>query len=164
MTEISMVDFPFYPGKKIKLYTYIFNRNNGSTLYFKMVTSLNGIILPFSDVIHKYQRTNRLIQFKQSMKKLSSKFTPYLEKKIRLYTYILNRKDTFLYILSKMKALSGIILPETSFTSLNDISRDAFPFIIPFHPGEGPEIDYPDAPVEPEDPDEDPGDEPGDSK
>ena len=63
-----------------------------------------------------------------------------------------------------MKALSGIILPETSFTSLNDISQDAFPFIIPFHPGKGPEIDYPDAPVEPEDPDEDPGDEPGDSK
>ena len=58
----------------------------------------------------------------------------------------------------------GIILPETSFTSLNDISQDAFPFIIPFHPGKGPEIDYPDAPVEPEDPDEDPGDEPSDRK
>ena len=60
-----------------------------------------------------------------------------------------------------MKALSGIILPETSFTSLNDISQDAFPFIIPFPPGKGPEIDYPE---EPEYPEEDPGDEPGDSK
>ena len=53
----------------------------------------------------------------------------------------------------------GIILPETSFTSLNDISRDAFPFDVPFHPGHGPEIDYPDGPVEPE---EDPGDDPDD--
>ena len=35
MTEIWMDDFPFYPGKKIKLYTYVFNRKNGSTLYFE---------------------------------------------------------------------------------------------------------------------------------
>ena len=53
----------------------------------------------------------------------------------------------------------NIILPETSFTSLNDTSRDAFPFDVPFHPGHGPEIDYPE---EPEYPEEDPGDEPDD--
>ena len=37
--------------------------------------------------------------------------------------------------------------------------KDAFPFNIPFHPGEGPEVIYPDGSVEPE---EDPGDEPDD--
>ena len=159
MTEIWVGDFPFYPGKKIKLYTYVFNRNNGSTLYFERATSLNGIILPFSDVIHKYQRTNRLIQFKESMKKLSSKFSHYLKKKVRLYTYVFNRNLSSLIGFERETCLRGIILPETSFTSLNDISRTAFPFDVPFHPGKGPEIDYPDGPVEPE---EDPGDDPDD--
>ena len=60
MTEIWKGDFPFYPGKKIKLYTYVFNRNNGSTLYFERTTSLNGIILSPRKIINKYQRTNRL--------------------------------------------------------------------------------------------------------
>ena len=159
MTEIWMGDFPFYPGKKIKLYTYVFNRNNDSTLYFKMVTSLNGIILSPNDIINKNQRTKRLIQFKESMKKLSSKFSHYLKKKIRLYTYIFNRNLSSLICFERQTCLRGIILPETSFTSINDISRDAFPFDVPFHPGHGPEIDYPDGPVEPE---EDPGDDPDD--
>ena len=159
MTEISMGDFPFYPGKKIRLYTYVFNRKNGSTLYFERATSLNGIILPPRDIIHKYQRTKRLIQFKESMKKLSSKFSHYLKKKIRLYTYIFNRNLSSLICFERQTCLRGIILPETSFTSINDISRDAFPFDVPFHPGHGPEIDYPDGPVEPE---EDPGDDPDD--
>ena len=159
MTEISMWDFPLYPGKKIKLYTYVFNRNNGSTLYFKMVTSLNSIILSPNDIINKNQRTKRLIQFKESMKKLSSKFSHYLKKKIRLYTYIFNRNLSSLIGFERETCLRGIILPETSFTSVNDISRDAFPFDVPFHPGKGPEIDYPDGPVEPE---EDPGDDPDD--
>ena len=63
------------------------------------------------------------------------------------------------FILSKMKALRGIILPETYFISLNDSIGSPFPFNIPFHPGEWPEIDYPD---EPEYPEEDPGDDPDD--
>ena len=159
MTEISMGDFPFYPGKKIRLYTYVFNRKNGSTLYFERAISLNGIILSPNDIINKNQRTKRLIQFKQSMKKLSSKFSDYLKKKIRPYTYIFNRNLSSLIGFERETCLRGIILPETSFTSVNDISRDAFPFDVPFHPGKGPEIDYPDGPVEPE---EDPGDDPDD--
>ena len=153
MTEISMWDFPFYPGKKIKLYTYVFNRKNDSTLYFKMVTSLNGIILLPGKIINKNQRTKRLIQFKESMKKLSSKFRHYLKKKIRPYTYIFNRNLSSLIGFERVTCLRGIILPETSFTSLNDISRTAFPFDVPFHPGHGPNIDYP---KEPEYPEEDP--------
>ena len=46
MTEISMGDFPFYPGKKIRLYTYIFNRNLYSLICFERETCLRGIILP----------------------------------------------------------------------------------------------------------------------
>ena len=75
-----------------------------------------------------------------------------------------------------MKALRGIILPLRHFNSKKygekasminvfymknsppgNYNRDAFPFNIPFHPGQGPEIIYPDGPLEPE---EDPGDEP----
>ena len=44
-------------------------------------------------------------------------------------------------------------------STLLDSANNAFPFNIPFHPGEGPEIIYPDGPVEPG---EDPGDEPDD--
>ena len=40
--------------------------------------------------------------------------------------------------------------------------KDAFPFNTPFHPREGPEIIYPNSPVELEYPEEDPGDEPYD--
>ena len=139
--------------------------NNLSSLTgLEVATSLNGIVLPLGDVINENYSIKPLIQIKESLKKLSSNFTLHANKNFMLINGVPHRKNTFLYILSKMKALSGIILPETSFTSLNDISRDAFPFIIPFHPGKGPEIDYPDAPVEPEDPDEDPGDEPGDRK
>ena len=138
--------------------------NLSSLTCFERTTSLNGIILPFRDVINENYSIKPLIQIKESLKKSSSNFTFHASKNLMLINGVLHRKNTFLYILFKMKALSGIILPETSFTSLNDISQDAFPFIIPFHPGKGPEIDYPDAPVEPEDPDEDPGDEPGDSK
>ena len=39
-----------------------------------------------------------------------------------------------------------------------DIHREFFSYNIPFHPGYGPEIDYPDGPVEPEYPEEDPDD------
>ena len=139
--------------------------NNLSSLTgLEVATSLNGIVLPLGDVINENYSIKPIIQIKESMKKSSSNFTLHANKNLMLINGVSHRKDTFLYILFKMKALSGIILPETSFTSLNDISQDAFPFIIPFHPGKGPEIDYPDAPVEPEDPDEDPGDEPGDSK
>ena len=80
-----------------------------------------------------------------------------------------------------MKCVSGIILPLRHFYSkkysekasmmyvfdmnnslpAND-NKDSFPFNIPFHPGEGPEIIYPDGPVDPEYPEEDPGDEPDD--
>ena len=143
----------------MRLNTYVFDRKNDSILYFQKVTCLRGIILPPRDVISQNQSINRLIQFKESVKKLLSNFPLYTKKKIRLNTYVFHRKSTFLYILSKMKACSGIILPETSFTSLNDTSRDAFPFDVPFHPGHGPEIDYPE---EPEYPEEDPGDEPHD--
>ena len=94
MTEILIPDFSFYPGKKISLYTYVFHRKNDSTLYFKRVTYLRGIILP-----------------------------------------------------------------ETYYISLNDSIGGPFPFNVPFHPGEGPEIDYPN---EPEYPEEDPGDDPDD--
>ena len=139
--------------------------NNLSSLTgLEVATSLNGIVLPLGDVINENYSIKPLIQIKESLKKLSSNFTLHANKNLMLINGVSHRKNIFLYILSKMKALSGIILPETSFTSLNDISQDAFPFIIPFHPGKGPEIDYPDAPVEPEDPDEDPGDEPGDRK
>ncbi len=41
-------------------------------------------------------------------------------------------------------------------------NKDAFPFSIPFHQGQDPEIIYPDGPLEPEDPEEDPGDGPDD--
>ena len=138
--------------------------NLSSLTGVERTTSLNGIILPFRDVINENHGIKPLIQIKESLKKSSSNFTLHANKNLMLINGVSHRKNIFLYILSKMKALSGIILPETSFTSLNDISQDAFPFIIPFHPGKGPEIDYPDAPVEPEDPDEDPGDEPGDRK
>ncbi len=139
--------------------------NNLSSLTgLEVATSLNGIVLPLGDVINENYSIKPIIQIKESMKKSSSNFTLHANKNLMLINGVSHRKNIFLYILSKMKALSGIILPETSFTSLNDISQDAFPFIIPFHPGKGPEIDYPDAPVEPEDPDEDPGDEPSDRK
>jgi hypothetical protein len=87
-------------------------------------------------------------------------------------------RNSFLYILSKMKCTSGIILPLRHFNSKKcsekastinvfdmnnsppgNYNRNAFPFSIPFHPGQGPEIIYPDGPLEPED---DPGDEPDD--
>ena len=113
MTKISMPDFPLYPGKKISLYTYVFHRKNDSTLYFKRVTYLRGIILPPRDVIPKKQSIKRSFQFKEFLKKLSSNFPIYPGKKISLYTYVFHRKSTFLYILFKMKAFRGIILPET---------------------------------------------------
>ena len=137
--------------------------NNLSSLTgLEVATSLNGIVLPLGDVINENYSIKPIIQIKESMKKSSSNFTLHANKNLMLINGVSHRKDTFLYILFKMKALSGIILPETSFTSLNDISRDAFPFDVPFHPGLGPEIDYPDGPVEPEYPEEDPGDEPDD--
>jgi hypothetical protein len=90
-----------------------------------------------------------------------------------------NSRNSFLYILSKMKCTSGIILPLRHFNSkkysekasmmngfdMNDslarnYIKDAFSFNIPFHPGEGPDIIYPDDTVEPE---EDPGGEPDDN-
>ena len=66
------------------------------------------------------------------------------------------------------------IIPETHFSTekafitypnftnkgiYSDSYREVFPYNIPFHPGYGPEIDYP---VEPEYPEEDPGDDPDD--
>ena len=57
---------------------------------------------------------------------------------------------------------NGIIISKTSFTSKNDILGNDFPFKMPFHPGKGPDVDYPEGPYEPEEPDEDPGDEPDD--
>ena len=39
-----------------------------------------------------------------------------------------------------IKALRGIILPETCNISLNDSIGSPFPFNIPFHPGEGPSL------------------------
>ena len=146
----------------MSLNTYVFDRKKDSILYFKRVSCLRGIILPFRGVIPQKQSINRLIQFKESLKKLPSNFSLYPGKKISLNTYVFHRKSTFLYILSKMKALRGIILPETCNISLNDSIGSPFPFNIPFHPGEGPEIDYPDGPYEPEYPEEDPGDDPGD--
>lgn len=143
----------------MRLNTYVFDRKNDSILYFQKVTCLRGIILPPRDVISQNQSINRLIQFKESVKKLLSNFPLYTKKKIRLNTYVFHRKSTFLYILSKMKACSGIILPETYPMSLNDSSGSAFPFHVPFHPGEGPEVNYPN---EPEDPEKDPGDDPDD--
>ena len=143
----------------MRLNTYVFDRNKDSILYFKRVTCLRGIILPPRDVIPQNQSINRLIQFKKSLKKMPSNFLIYPGKKISLNTYVFHRKSTFLYILLKMKALRGIILPETYFISLNDSIGSPFPFNIPFHPGEWPEIDYPD---EPEYPEEDPGDDPDD--
>ena len=130
--------------------------------HFKEVPCLNGIILPSRDVIPKKQSIKRLIQFKESQKKLPSNFPIYRNKNLKLINVVFHKKSTFLYILSKMKALRGIILPETYSISLNDGSGSAFPFNIPFHPGEGPEVIYPDGPVEPEYPEEDPGDEPDD--
>ena len=140
----------------------IVHRNLYPLTDFEEVPCLNGIILPFIDAIPKKQWIKSSIQFKESLKKLPSNFPIYLNKNLRLINVVFHRKITFLYILSKMKALRGIILPENYYISLNDSSRSAFPFSIPFHPGEGPEIIYPDSPLEPEDPEEDPGDEPDD--
>ena len=107
--------------------------NNLSSLTgLEVATSLNGIVLPLGDVINENYSIKPLIQIKESLKKLSSNFTLHANKNLMLINGVPHRKNTFLYILFKMKALSGIILPETSFTSLNDISQDAFPFIIPF--------------------------------
>ena len=140
----------------------IVHRNLYPLTHFKEVPCLNGIILPSRGVIPKKQGIKSSIQFKESLKKLPSNFPIYHNKNLRLINVVFHRKSTFLYILSKMKALRGIILPENYYISLNDSSRSAFPFNIPFHPGEGPEIIYPDGPLEPEDPEEDPGDEPDD--
>ena len=86
-------------------------------------------------------------------------------------------KRHFSHSFSWHRASGGIILRESHSstrkpfkTPLNfsnkgmhaDRPSEAFPFIIPFHPGKGREIDYPDSPVEPEDPDDDPEDEPDD--
>ena len=83
-----------------------------------LLNACRGIILPPRDVISQNQSINRLIQFKQSVKKIPSNFPIYPGKKISLNTYVFHRKSTFLYILSKMKALRGIILPETCNISL----------------------------------------------
>jgi hypothetical protein len=143
----------------MSLNTYVFDIKKDSILYFKRVTCLMGIILPPRDFIPQNQSINRLIRFKESLKKLPSNFPLYPGQKIRLNTYVFHKKSIFLYILSKMKALRGIILPKTYNMSLNDSIGSAFPFHVPFHPGEGPEIDYPN---EPEYPEEDPGDDPDD--
>ena len=140
----------------------IVHRNLYPLTDFKEVPCLNGIILPFRDAIPKKQGIKSSIQFKESLKKLPSNFPIYHNKNLRLINVVFHRKITFLYILSKMKALRGIILPENYYISLNDSSRSVFPFNIPFHPGQGPEIIYPDGPLEPEDPEEDPGDDPDD--
>ena len=159
----------------------IVHRNLYPLTDFEEVPCLNGIILPFIDAIPKKQWIKSSIQFKESLKKLPSNFPIYLNKNLRLINVVFHRKITFLYILSKMKALRGIILPLRHFNSKKygekasminvfymknsppgNYNRDAFPFNIPFHPGEGPEIIYPDGPLEPEDPEEDPGDEPDD--
>ena len=138
------------------LINVIVHRNLYPLTHFQKVTCLRGIILPPRDVISQNQSINRLIRFKESLKKLPSNFPLYPGQKIRLNTYVFHKKSIFLYILSKMKACSGIILPETYLMSLNDSSGSAFPFHVPFHPGEGPEVNYPN------EPEEDPGDDPDD--
>ena len=73
-------------------------------------------------------------------------------------------------------ASGGRIIPQSNFIHLEYVpegkyhckngislaSKDDFPFNIPFHPEESPEIINPDGPLEPEDPEEYPGDEPDD--
>ncbi len=61
------------------------------------------------------------------------------------------------------KILSNNLKKQSLNMALLDSTNNAFPFNIPFHPGGGPEIIYPDGPLEPEDPEEDPGDEPDDN-
>jgi hypothetical protein len=77
------------------------------------------------------------------------------DKKFISYFPLKNAKNTPKSINKRLNILS----PNST---ILDSSKDTFPFNIPFHPGEGPEIIYPDGPVEPEDPEEDPGDEPDD--
>ena len=102
------------------LINVIVHRNLYPLTHFQKVTCLRGIILPHRDVIPKNQEIKHPIQFKESVKKLPSIFTIYHNEKIKLINGVFHRKSTFLYILSKMKALRGIILPETCNISLND--------------------------------------------
>ena len=95
----------------MRLNTYVFDRKKDSILYFKRITCLRSIILPSRDVIPQNQSINRLIQVKESLKKIPSNFPIYHGKKIRLINVVFHRKSTFLYILSKMKVLRGRIIP-----------------------------------------------------
>ena len=106
----------------------------------------NGIILFQGYLIIK---KHALKQFKESIKKLSSIFYIHANQKIILIYYNLREKNHFLYILFKIKALKGIIMPKTSLISKNAIYGYNFPFKMPFHPG--PDINEP----LPEDPGDD---------
>ncbi len=81
--------------------------------------SIKGTIITLMDAIIKKHILKHLKQFKKSIQKLLSKIAFNVDKKIMLYPYVFNQKDNFLYILFKMKALNGIIMPKAYFMFLN---------------------------------------------
>ncbi|KQB34876.1 hypothetical protein [Acidiplasma cupricumulans] len=127
----------------------IFNKNNGFIIDSEKLISINGIITHQGHIINKKQILKHPKQFKDSIKKLSSIFYIHANQKIMLIYYNLRQKNHFLYILFKINALKGIIIPKTSFASKNAIYGYDFPFKMPFHPG--PDINEP----LPEDPGDD---------
>ncbi|KPV47088.1 hypothetical protein SE19_02550 [Acidiplasma aeolicum] len=118
-------------------------------MYSEKSTLTNSIITHQGHIINKKQILKHPKQFKESIKKLSSIFYIHANQKIMLIYYNLREKNHFLYILFKIKALKGIIMPKTSLISKNAIYGYNFPFKMPFHPG--PDINEP----LPEDPGDD---------
>ncbi len=103
--DYSNLFFINFNGAKIK--------NNNKKLNEK---SIKGIIITLIDIINK---NHILKQFKKSIGRSLYNFGLNVDKKIMSIYYVFNQKDNFLYILFKMKALNGIIMPKAYFMFLN---------------------------------------------
>ena len=111
--------FPFYDKQKIMFIYYSFNQKNAFIMYSQNITPLMALIISSRYVINKNHILKHLSKFKKSIQKLLSKIAFNVGKKTKMIYYVFNQKDNFLYILFKMKALNGIIMPETYFMFLN---------------------------------------------
>ena len=118
---------------------------------------IRGIIIPQWYVISKKHVLWQLNQFIEPIKKLSPIFHLSVIKNAEPINVILEYNLFSLTYFKKISYLNGIIIPEPSLISKNDVSGHSFspdfPFKMPV-PGPRPGINEPDGP------DRDPGDEP----
>ena len=132
--------FPFHVNKKIMLYPYVFDKNNGCILSFQNIILPDNIIIPPRCFIIK---KHALKQFKESIKKLLSKIAFQVSKKIMLYPYVFDKNNGCILYFENITQSRGIIITKTSVASKNAIYGYNFPFKVPFHPGHGSDINEP---------------------